>query len=510
VGTTTSQTVSRGLEKDDHLAWHRTTVEGRRAVYGVGGAYGPPVVFLHGWALGSHAYRRAIRRLIARGCRVFAPALPSFGGTADLPCRDLNLDGYADWVGSFMSEVGIEEPALVIGHSFGGGVAIKLARNQPQLVRYLVLLNAIGGMSARYPWEWAMGFGREFWPVPDAVALMRAIRSDLVPNVVRNPLGLARAGLLAQRADLRPELAELKKSGVPVLALTGERDTLIPRSAFEAVCDTVGADRRVVGGGHAWLLVDPDAFGEVLASIVDIQVMEHTAVRAADQRTEVERLLQGTHLSKRDIRTLLGAAPPLWLLSESAPALAGDLVLCRPMLQEGEIRALARHIEDSTLVRITIAARDRRGLLADSAAILSASGLSISTASASTWRRQHLAVHSFIVGGGVQFDSAAWEVLGERLRTMVATGTAPSPILRPLQPVMVTVQGAGNRSMVEVVAPDEQGLLATICRYFQVHDVNIESLQARTRNGVAKDTFLVIGELDGEGLKEVLEHPPSS
>ena len=45
----------------------------------------------------------------------------------------------------------------MIGHSFGGGVAIKLARNQPELVRYLVLLNAIGGLSARYPWEWAIG-----------------------------------------------------------------------------------------------------------------------------------------------------------------------------------------------------------------------------------------------------------------------------------------------------------------------------------------------------------------
>jgi pimeloyl-ACP methyl ester carboxylesterase/glycine cleavage system regulatory protein len=507
VPTTTSITGSRGLEKDDHLVWHRTIVEGRRAVYGVGGAYGPPVVFLHGWALGSHAYKRAIRRLITRGCRVFAPALPSFGGTADLPCGDMNLDGYATWVASFMSEVGIQEPALVIGHSFGGGVAIKLARDQPELVRYLVLLNAIGGLSARYPWEWAIGFGREFWPVTDAVALMRAIRADLVPNVVRNPLGLTRAGLLAQRADLRPELAELKKSGVPVLALTGERDTLIPRSAFEAVCDTVGADRRVVSGGHAWLLVDPDSFGEVLASIVDIQVVEHASARAADQRTEVERLLEGTHLSKRDIRSLLGSAPPLWLLSESASALAGDLVLCRPKLQEGEIRALARNIEDSTLVRITIAARDRRGLLADSAAILAANGLSISTASASTWRRQHLAVHSFIVGGGVQFDSADWGVLGERLRSMVANGTAPTPLLRPLQPVIVTVQGAGNRSMVEVLAPDEQGLLATICRYFQVHDVNIESLQARTRDGVANDTFLVIGDVDGEDLKTMLEHP---
>jgi glycine cleavage system regulatory protein len=438
---------------------------------------------------------------------VFAPALPSFGGTADLPSGDMNIGGYADWVASFMSEVGIEEPAVVIGHSFGGGVAIKLARNHPALVRYLVLLNAIGGVDARRPWEWAMGFGREFWPPSETLDLMLAIRADLVPNFLRNPLGLARAGLLAQRVDLRLELAELKKSGVPVLALTGDRDTVIPRSAFEAVCNTVGADRRVVSGGHAWLLVDPDSFGEVLASTVDVQVAEHKAARAADRRSEIERLLRGTHLSKRDINALLASAAPLWLLSDSAPALAGDLVLCRPKLKKGEVRARARRIEASTLVRLTIVARDRRGLLADSAAVLTAAGMSIANASASTWEQHHLALHSFIVGGGAQFGSASWEALGKQLQNMVATDTAPSLGLRPLHHVTVTVQGADDRSIVNVVAPDEQGLLATICRYFQVQDVNIETLQARTRNGMADDTFLVIGNVDAGGLKAHLERP---
>src|ERR1700679_525073 len=107
---------------DDHMTWRRIRVQGRPAAYGTGGADGPPVVFLHGWALGSRAYKRAMRRLTTRGCRVFAPALPSFGGTANLPSGNMNLDGYADWVASFMSEVGITEPVLMIGHSFGGGV----------------------------------------------------------------------------------------------------------------------------------------------------------------------------------------------------------------------------------------------------------------------------------------------------------------------------------------------------------------------------------------------------
>ena len=333
------------------------------------------------------------------------------------------------------------------------------------------------------------------------------MQADLVPNLLRNPLGMARAGLLAQSADLRTELAELKQRGVPVTALTSERDTVIPRSAFETVCDAVGADRRVVSGGHAWLLVDPDSFGEVLASTIDIQVAEHEASRAADRRSEVERLLKRTHLAKSEIRSLLDSAAPLWLLSESAPALAGDLVLCRPKLHKGEVRALARRIENSSLVRLTIAARDRRGLLADSAAVLTSNGLSIVNASASTWRPQELALHSFIVRGGVEFDEGGWDVLGERLRSMVATGHADIPFIRALHPVRVTVQGSGDRSIVQVVAPDEQGLLSTICRYFQTHRVNIETLQAITTDGTAHDTFLVAGRVDAGELKSQLEHP---
>jgi pimeloyl-ACP methyl ester carboxylesterase/glycine cleavage system regulatory protein len=502
-----SESVASEPEADEYLTWHKATVLGRRAVYGLGGAEGPPVVFLHGWALGSHAYKRAMRRLTTRGCRVFAPALPSFGGTSNLPSYQMNLDGYADWVASFMSEVGITEPVLMIGHSFGGGVAIKMARNQPTLVRYLVLLNAIGCVSPRHPWDWAIGIGREFWPPSETVAMLQAMRGDLLGNFLRNPIGLAQVGLLAQRTDLREELADLKQLGVPVLALTSDRDRIIPHAAFESVCEIVGADGHVVSGGHAWLLVHPDSFDEVLASTIDVQVAEHGELRAASRRTEIERLLKGTHLSKQDVRSLLGSASPLWLLSDSASALASDLVLCRPTLQKNEIRAIARNIESSTLVRITIAARDRRGLLADSAAVLTTNGLSICTASAGTWSRQRLALHSFIVAGGVQFDTAAWDALGEQLRTMVATGSVPAPLVRPLHPVSVSVEGAGDRSMVKVVAPDEPGLLTTICRYFQAHQANIETLQARSRHGVARGTFLVIGSIEGEDLKAHLTLP---
>jgi len=91
------------------------------------GATGSRWCFLHGWGLGHRAYQGALRELVARGCRVYAPSLPGFGGTANLPRVERTMEGYADWVLDFLDAVGLDEPALVVGHSFGGGVAIRLA-----------------------------------------------------------------------------------------------------------------------------------------------------------------------------------------------------------------------------------------------------------------------------------------------------------------------------------------------------------------------------------------------
>lgn len=497
---------ARVAAPDDHLTWHRTTVDGRPAAYGVGGPNGPPIVFLHGWALGSRAYKRAIRRLTSRGCRVYAPAMPSFGGTADLPAGSMDIDGYAGWVSSFMAAVEIDEPALVIGHSFGGGVAVKLAHTRPDLVRYLVLLNAVGGVAPRPPWEWAAGFGRELWPLPEAIEMLQAMRADLVPNLLRNPLGLARAGRLAQSADLQTELAHLRERGVPVLVLTSEGDGVIPRGAFDAVCEAVGTDGHVVSGRHSWLLADPDAFGEVLGAVVDVQVAEHRTSRASGRADEVASLLGRTRFSSLAARALLREAPPLWVMSGSAVTLAGDLALCHPKLRRHEVRAVARPIEGSSAVRLTVVTRDRRGLLADSAAVLATHEMSILDASAATWPRRGLALHSFMVECGDHLDDDAWTSLGEDLRAMAAAGSTAAPSIRRSRHVRVLVHGAvGDRAMVRVVANDQLGLLWAICRWFALEGVNIESLHARTEGGTADDTFLVAGRVDGDALARHLE-----
>ena len=91
-----------------------------------------------------------------------------------------------------------------------------------------------------------------------------------MPNLVRNPRSMLRVANLARRADLRPELEELKRRGMPVTVLWGNRDGIIPKESFEAMCVAVGAQGRVVDGSHSWLLADPDAFGEVITNDLEV------------------------------------------------------------------------------------------------------------------------------------------------------------------------------------------------------------------------------------------------
>jgi pimeloyl-ACP methyl ester carboxylesterase len=267
-------------ERIDHLVWKRTSVDGRTASFGVAGS-GLPVVFLHGWGLSEHSYRRPLRRLVAMGCRVWAPALPGFGGTAHLPRGETSFAGYAGWVDGFMDAVGIDGPALVVGHSFGGGVAITVADRFSERVRELVLVNSVGGstwsvtgrrvrsMAKRPLWDWGLHLPGDVLPLPQLTRVLPVFLEDALPNALRNPRAVWQAAQLARKADLTAELEDLKARKLPVVALWSRRDQIIPRASFDALCAAVGTPGVVVEGNHSWLLADPDAFAAVMKQPVD-------------------------------------------------------------------------------------------------------------------------------------------------------------------------------------------------------------------------------------------------
>jgi hypothetical protein len=89
------------------------------------GAAGVPMVLLHGQA-GSGRYWGAVYDRLAVGHRMVVPDLLGFGSS---PRPDVSYDAerHADAVLGCLDELGIAEPAVLVGHSMGCIVALRLA-----------------------------------------------------------------------------------------------------------------------------------------------------------------------------------------------------------------------------------------------------------------------------------------------------------------------------------------------------------------------------------------------
>lgn len=271
-----------GRKVEQLLAWRRVDVEERAVSYGVGGD-GPTVVFLHGWGLSGRTYRRALKRLLAQGMRVYAPAFPGCGGSAPFAEAPADMERYAVWVDAFCAAVELREPVVLMGHSFGGGVAIQTAHDFPERVRGLVLINSIGGsawrrsesavrsMAQRPLWDWGLHFSADVLPIRQVRRVLPVILDAAIPNVVRNPRAFWQAAAVARNADLTDELEDLKRRRIPVVVLWGERDELVTRASNDALCAALGDPLAItVEGSHAWMLADPDRFGEVITNVLPV------------------------------------------------------------------------------------------------------------------------------------------------------------------------------------------------------------------------------------------------
>lgn len=262
------------------MTWGNVRVDGRNVSHGVAGS-GPPVVFLHGWGLSHHTYRHGLERLAGRGFRVVAPGLPGFGGTTGLPPGSFSLEGYAAWTGAFLRELGITEPVVLVGHSFGGGVALRVAHDHPEAVARLILVDPIGGpvwsqrgelpvpMADRPVWDWGLHLAAHAFALRSFARVVPAVAAAALPNLVLHPGTFWRVGRLARDADLRRELEQLKRRRAPVAILWGSSDRLIPWACVESLAVALGQPEVVrVPGDHSWLLADPGRFAETVTAVL--------------------------------------------------------------------------------------------------------------------------------------------------------------------------------------------------------------------------------------------------
>ena len=117
------------------------TVHGHRRAYVRMGS-GPALLLLHGLGC-DHTTWAPVMQSLARTHTVIAPDLLGHG-QSDKPRADYSLGGYANGMRDLLTVLGIDT-ATVVGHSFGGGVAMQFGYQFPERTERLVLV-ASGGL----------------------------------------------------------------------------------------------------------------------------------------------------------------------------------------------------------------------------------------------------------------------------------------------------------------------------------------------------------------------------
>src|SRR5947209_4810083 len=105
------------------------------------GDKGNPLMMLHGWGHNLEALK-PLGQHLAHHSKVYLVDLPGFG-RSPMPNEVWDTFQYADALVRYMDEIGIKKTDL-LGHSFGGKVALCLAIRYPHRVRNLVIMSASG------------------------------------------------------------------------------------------------------------------------------------------------------------------------------------------------------------------------------------------------------------------------------------------------------------------------------------------------------------------------------
>ncbi|QZY30325.1 alpha/beta fold hydrolase [Nocardioides coralli] len=117
------------------------TVHGHRRAF-VRTGKGPVVLLLHGLGC-DHTTWEPVIEALARRYTVIAPDLLGHG-LSDKPRADYSVGGYANGMRDLLTVLGIDR-VTVVGHSFGGGVAMQFAYQYPERTERLILV-ASGGL----------------------------------------------------------------------------------------------------------------------------------------------------------------------------------------------------------------------------------------------------------------------------------------------------------------------------------------------------------------------------
>jgi len=263
--------------------------------------HAPAVICLHSSASSARQWS-ALQDSLATGYRVLAPDLLGYGTDANWQYeRALSLDDEARRIEPLIAA----EPDGVhlVGHSFGGAVALHLALRNPARVRSVALYEPMLADLLQEDFKTraaAVEFGSMRIAVRRAVYSGRADHAAQVFVDYWSGVGAWRAlpekrrqAIVQRMRKVDAEfdailynatgLAAYRRIGVPVLALVGDATRLPPRQIVDLLCTVLPevTRREIAGAGHLGPLTHPGDVNPRIRAFLDTHSTRASLAQAA-------------------------------------------------------------------------------------------------------------------------------------------------------------------------------------------------------------------------------------
>lgn len=234
---------------------------------------GPPLLFVHGWTLDRRVWEFQAEALAGR-FRVIVFDRRGFGQSSAPP----DLSREPDDIAALADFFALKRVAL-LGMSQGARIAMAFAVRHPERICALVLQGA--------PLTGVPG-GDEAVPLDDMAALAARGQLDAMRRLWRGHPLMEVAGsramasldriaadyvardLLMPGGQLDVTAADLAALRMPLLAITGERESAWRRRVAALIAEATGGTRlEISGGGHLCNLSEPEAYNAALVRFLD-------------------------------------------------------------------------------------------------------------------------------------------------------------------------------------------------------------------------------------------------
>jgi pimeloyl-ACP methyl ester carboxylesterase len=245
-------------------------VRGIETNYKIGGR-GDNFLILHGWNGSSDSWRKIIEILEIK-YKVICPDFPGFGKT-ETPQKPWKLRDFVEWLKEFTEKLNLKE-FFLLGHSFGGRVAIKFSISYPEKVKKLILVSSAG---IRQEWGFKEKIIFQISKIGNAIFSKNPFfrfkdrARNFFYQITRIKDYSKAKGIMKEtmkkivEEDLLPELPKIQKE---TLIIWGEKDKIIPlKYAFLFKEKIKNSKLEILSKiGHSPHLEDPENLAEILIS----------------------------------------------------------------------------------------------------------------------------------------------------------------------------------------------------------------------------------------------------